>query len=261
MAAVSVEVNPPSGTIVLTRGAQRNALDRSAIEELAQAFFDLHQEKQVRGVILTARETNFCAGLDLKEMHQTATGDPRSALDAWHDDWSQLRDLLETMLRFPKPVVAAVDGAVLGAGLGLALASDLIVATPNAQFGIPAVRHGLISGVVAPLLSFRSGGKTAARMMLTGQTIDAREALRLNLIDEIVEPDQLGECAQAMVAQCAEAPAEALQLSKRLLNETVGESLLTQMSVGAAMGATACTTEAATEGLAAFSQKRPPNWP
>ncbi|QDV67545.1 2,3-dehydroadipyl-CoA hydratase [Rosistilla carotiformis] len=261
MSAITVQVNPPSGTILLTRPDQRNALDRSAIEAISQAFFDLHQEKKVRGVILTARGSHFCAGLDLKQMHQTASGDPKDALDAWHDDWTQLRDLLETMLRFPKPIIAAVDGTVLGAGLGLALAADLIVASPNARFGVPAVRRGLISGVVSPLLCFRSGGKTAARMMLTAQQIDAQEALRLNLIDEIVDPDAIWVRANELVGECAAAPAEAIQLSKRLLNETVGETLLMQMSVGAAMGATACTTEAAAEGLAAFIEKREPNWP
>ncbi|QDV11408.1 putative enoyl-CoA hydratase echA8 [Rosistilla oblonga] len=261
MTAVNVLVNSPSGTIQLTRPDQRNALDRSAVEQISQAFFDLHQEKKVRGVILTASGTDFCAGLDLKEMHQTASGDPNSALGAWHDDWTQLRDLLETMLRFPKPIIAAIDGTALGAGLGLALAADLIVAAPSATFGVPAVRRGLISGVVSPLLCFRSGGKTAARMMLTGQSIDAQEALRLNLIDEIVDADKIWVRANELVAECAAAPAEAIQLSKRLLNETIGETLLTQMSVGAAMGATACTTEAAAEGLAAFKEKREPNWP
>ncbi|QDS87776.1 putative enoyl-CoA hydratase echA8 [Rosistilla ulvae] len=261
MPAVNVQVNAPSGTIQLTRPDQRNALDRSAIEELSQAFFDLHQEKQVRGVILTASGAHFCAGLDLKQMHQTASGDPQSALGAWHDDWTQLRDLLETMLRFPKPIIAAVDGTALGAGFGLALAADLIVATPSASFGVPAVRRGLISGVVSPLLCFRGGGKTAARMMLTGEQIDAAKALRLNLIDEIVDADKIWVRANQLVVDCAAAPAEAIQLSKRLLNETVGETLLMQMSVGAAMGATACTTEAAAEGLAAFTEKRDPNWP
>lgn len=260
-AAVVVQVKPPSGTIKLDQPDRCNALNREAIDDVSQAFFDLHQEKKVRAVILTASGTNFCSGLDLKQMHETTAGDPQTALDTWQQDWTQFRDLLETMLRFPKPIIAAVDGAVLGAGFGLMLAADLVVAAPAAQFGVPAVRRGLISGVVSPLLCFRGGGKTASRLMLTGESIDADEALRLNLIDEIVDPSQIWVRSHELAGQCAASPAEAIQLSKRLLNETVGEELMMHMSVGAAMGATACTTEAAAEGLAAFSERREPRWP
>lgn len=261
MTSITVNVAPPAGKIVLARPDRHNALDRQMLDELSQAFFDLHQEKRVRGVVLSARGTNYCAGLDLHEMHQTATGDLDAAQQAWHDDWMRLHDVLETMLRFPKPIVAAVDGAALGGGLGLVLASDMVVAADRATFGTPATERGLVAGVVAPLLCHRAGSKTAARMLLTSAVIGADEALQQNLIDEIAPAGEIEARASGIIERIAAAPTEAIQLSKRLLNEIIGEQLLTQMSVGAAMGATSCTTEAAAEGLTAFVERRDPNWP
>ena len=261
MTFVQVKVATPCATITLSRGEKLNALNREVIRDLNQALSDLHQEKRVRSIILTGDDRSFCSGLDLQQMRSTSLADPPSALTLWHEDWLQIKDLFETMLRFPKPIIAAVDGLALGAGLGLVLAADIVVASKNAVFGLPAIRRGLVSGVVAPLLNFRAGGKVAARMLLTGREVSSDEALSLGFVDETTESSDLLSLAHSYAESCANSPAEAVQLSKRLLNETIGEQVLTQMSVGAAMGATSCTTEAAAEGLSAFVEKREPNWP
>lgn len=246
---------------MLQRPEARNALDRQLIEQLSQGLDDLLQEKRVRAVILTGAGADFCAGLDLKQLHSLVQRDPREALPLWHEDWLRLKELLEKMLRYPKPIIAAVDGAALGGGMGLVLASDLVVMSNRAQLGVPAVRHGLIGGAVAPLLAFRTGGATAARLLLTAQPMDAAEAHRLGLCGPPVAPEQIWAAACELVERCAGAPYESLQATKRLLNETIGEVLETQMSVGAAMGATSCTTDSAAEGLTAFVEKRSPRWP
>ena len=261
MSSVSVKIHGPAGTIVLERPSSGNALDRRLIESIAQALDDLHQQKSVRAVILTGAGDTFCSGLDLHEMRATAAREPSEALPAWHEDWNRLRDLYEQMLRFPVPLIAAVDGAAHGAGLGLALASDMVICSDRSTFAVPAVRRGLVGGAMAPLLVFRVGGAAAASLMFTGQPIDAAEAYRIGIVRSIVPSEQIWVRASGWAQQIAEAPAEAIRMTKRLLNETIGEALVTQLSVGAAMGATSCTTDAAAEGLAAAAENRPPRWP
>lgn len=255
---LKIKKHVPSGTIVLDRPDKRNALSRQLVADLQQAFYDFHQERQVRAVILTGAGAAFCAGLDLSEMQ--GVGDDPTAQQQWYEDSLQLRDLLETMLRFPKPIIAAVDGPALGAGAGLVLAADLVVATPNATFGVPEPRRGIVGGMVAPLLAFRIGGSWAANLLVSARTIGADEGRQLGVFHEIVKPDVVWARAHQLATDCATLAPEAMQLTKRLLNETIGEQLLTQLSAGAAASATSRTTEAAREGLAAFLEKRPPKW-
>ena len=110
-------------------------------------------------------------------------------------------------------------------------------------------------------MAFRVGGSQAAFLLLTGRTIDAAEARRIGLVHEIVAPHQVWARAAEVAAECAASAAEALQLTKRMLNETIGEHLHTLLAAGAAVSATARTTQAAAEGLAAFLEKREPRWP
>jgi enoyl-CoA hydratase/carnithine racemase len=256
---IEVKVHAPSGTIVLNRPEKRNALSRRLLEDLSQAFHDLHQQRKVRAVILTGAGTAFCAGMDLDEMK--ATADLENPFQQWHEDAVQYRELVEQMLRFPKPIIAAVNGPAMAGGAGLVLASDLTAGTAGAKFGLPEPRRGLVAGLVAPLLTFRLGGSHAARLLLGAEPIDAAEAHRIGVYHELTGPDQVWARAQELAVQCARSAPEALQLTKKLLNETIGEHLETLLTAGAAASATARTTEAAKEGLAAFLEKREPKWP
>lgn len=255
---VQVKKHLPSGTIILNRPAKRNALTRTLLNDLIQAFDDLHQERKVRAVILTGAGSAFCAGMDLVEMRSTSEQDNPYA--QWHDDALLYRDLLEMMLRFPKPIIAAVNGPAMAGGAGLVLASDLVLAVPEASFGLPEPRRGIVAGLVSPLLVFRIGGGHAANLLLSARTIAADEAHRLGLYHQVVKSDNIWVEAHALAGECAKSAPEALQLTKRMLNETIGEHLSTLLSAGAAVSATARTTEAAAEGLAAFLEKREPKW-
>ncbi|MCH1440067.1 MAG: enoyl-CoA hydratase/isomerase family protein [Rubripirellula sp.] len=261
MQYVDVKVHANVATILMDRPKTRNALNPQLIEDLTTAFSDVYQEKRVASVVLTGGGEHFCSGIDLKVMSEIAQMPESSALPEWWAVWRNLTELYESMLRFPKPIVAAVDGSALGAGLGLALAADLIVASKRATFGAIAVRRGLVGGATAALLSFRLGGATAARMVLTGQMVTAIQASRWGLCDEPVDPKQIWVAANELASQCAAAPQEAMQATKRLLNEGVGELLLSQLSAGAAGSATACTTEAAREGIQSYLDNREPIWP
>jgi methylglutaconyl-CoA hydratase len=256
---IRIKVHAPSGTIILDRPSRCNALSRAMLRDLHQAFEDLHQERQVRAVILTGAGSAFCAGMDLVEMHETRQSE--DAHPQWFSDAVQYKELLELMLRFPKPIIAALNGPAVAGGAGLALASDLVIASPEARFGFPEPRRGIVAGLVAPLLAFRVGGSQAARLLLTAEAIQAVEAHRIGLYHELVAAELIWARGHALAELCAESAPEALQLTKRMLNETVGEHLGTLLSAGAAASAASRTTEAAAEGLAAFVEKRPPIWP
>ncbi len=256
---VKIHVHEHTGTIILNRPEKRNALSRKLLVELAQALEDLHQERRVRAVVLAASGSAFCAGMDLSEMRDTRQS--TDALAQWHADAAAYRDLLEMMLRFPKPLIAAVQGPAMAGGAGLMLACDIVVATAEAKFGLPEPKRGLVAGIITPLLTFRIGAGQSAYLLLTAQTIDATEACRIGLFHEIVvQEHQLWPRAQELAGYCAACAPEALLLTKRMLNETVGEHLTTLLTAGAALSATARTTEAAAEGLAAFLEKREPKW-
>src|SRR5262245_40016359 len=182
---VLVKKSLPSGTIILNRPDKRNALSRQMLTELAQALDDLHQERNVRAVILTGAGTAFCAGMDLAEMQQTSQ--QPDAFAQWHHDAVQYRELLEKLLHFPKPIIAAVNGPVLAGGAGLMLASDIVIAAEDAKFGLPEPRRGIVAGVVSPVLVFRIGASHAANLLLTARMIEAPEAHRIGLFHEVVK--------------------------------------------------------------------------
>jgi methylglutaconyl-CoA hydratase len=256
---VKIKVHAPSGTIILDRPEKRNAMSRLMMLQMKQAFEDLHQERRVRAVIITGAGDCFSAGSDLAEISSTFSTD--DAFEQWHRDTVQFKDLLEMMLRFPKPIIAAVNGPAVAAGAGLILASDIVVATPEASYGFPESRRGLVAGTVSPLLAFRVGAGPAANLLLTARLIEAQDALGLNIYHQIVPMEQAWAMAHEIASQCAKSARESLQMTKRMLNETVGEQLNTLLAAGAAISAAARTTEAATEGVAAFLEKRDPKWP
>jgi methylglutaconyl-CoA hydratase len=258
--AIEVKVKGAVGTIVLNRPARRNALSRSMLGELQQALGDLHQEKRVRAMILTGAGQAFCAGLDVHEMHADAALEGVERDRTWGESAEDFRDLITQMLALPKPILASVNGPAVAGGAGLVLACDMVVACGAARFGVPDTRHGLVAGVVGPLLAFRAGGGTAARLMLSASLISADEALRLDIYHEMIDEPRLWARCVELGEACAGAAPEAIGLTKRLLYDTIGEQLATQLSVGAAISATARTTEAAQEGIAAFVEKRQPEW-
>jgi methylglutaconyl-CoA hydratase len=259
MPLLRLHIHEHTATVILDRAAKRNALNRELLAELQQMFEDLHLEKRVRAVVLTGAGPTFCAGMDLGQMLETSN--LPNANELWYADAQAYRDLVEYMLRFPKPIIAALNGPAIAGGAGLTLASDIVVAAEGATFGLPEPLRGIVAGLVAPLLNFRIGGGHSARLLLTAQVIDTAEAYRIGLFHEVVKPDLLWPRASEIAAACAKCAPPALLQTKRMLNETIGELMLIQLGAGAAASATARTTEEAKEGLTAFVEKREPKWP
>lgn len=242
---ITIKKHLPSATIIMDHAENRNALSRAMIRALTQAFFDLHQEKLVHSIILTGAGTAFSSGVDLKEWSEIATAS--DSLEQWQENLQEFHALLEAMLRFPKPIIAAVDGPAMGGGLALVLASDLVIASQRSTFSLPSPRIGLVSGIAAPLLAFRLGGSTAARILLGVDELDIEQALRLGLVHHVVPSDQTWVRAHQWSQELGKCSPEALGLSKRVLNEMIGESMLVALANGAAATASGCTTEAAKE--------------
>lgn len=261
MQHVDVKVHDGVGTILMDRQHVHNAVSLAMMDDLQQALSDLHQEKRVRSVVLAGSGGHFCSGVDLSLLDEISRGDPANTFSLWHEYWSRLTETLEHILRFPKPVIAAVDGAAVGAGFSLALAADIIVASEESYFTAAAPARGLVGGATAALLNFRIGGSLATRLCLTSEQVSAAEAQRIGLCARVVDSDQVWVVACEVARSTHAGPAEAVTATKRLLNETIGETLLSQLAAAGAASATACTTEAATEGVRAFLEKRDPHWP
>ena len=257
--ALQIRKDVPSGTIVLQRPERRNALSRALVSQIRQALEDFHQEKKVRAVILTGSDSVFCSGSDLHEIRETR--ELPNAQDIWYDDVTQFQSLIEYMLCFPKPLIAAVNGWVLGSGVALMLACDLVVASHQAQLALPESRRGLIPGISAPLLAFRLGASRTAGLVLSGAPVPATTALHAGLFHETTDDNLVWARSHELAHELAEGAPQSHQLSKQMLNQTIGEGLFTQLSIGSANTAAGRTTEAAIEGVDAFLEKRTPQWP
>ena len=256
---VQIRKDGPSGTIVINRPDRRNALSREIVEMLSEALDDFHAERSVRAVILTGTGDTFCSGTDLHQLKETASS--KIALEVWHNDSQSFLDLIEKMLRFPKPIIASVNGWVVGSGVSLMLASDIVIASDESKLLMPEALRGLNAGITTPLLSFRIGTGIASGILYSGAPVESQDALNLGLFHETVETDLVWARSFELARQCASGARESHQMTKQMINETIGESLFTQLRIGAANMAAARTTEAAMEGINAFLEKRDPNWP
>ncbi|HYO25484.1 MAG TPA: enoyl-CoA hydratase/isomerase family protein [Lacipirellulaceae bacterium] len=256
--SIDVKVIEPAGTVVLNRPEHGNALTRSMVQQLVEALDDLYLEKRVRAIILTGAGSSFCTGADVAEMRSTQDQDDPET--QWGEDAADFRDLLVRMMEITKPLIAAVHGPALSGGAALVAACDLVVASHESTFGMPEPSFGMVAGLAAPLVAFRIGAGQAARLLLTGSAIDAQEAMRIGIFHELTAADTVWARAMEVAKLCAAGSPEALQLTKRMVNETLGENLTTQLSTGAIMTATARTTEHAAEGIAALVEGRRPIW-
>lgn len=264
-ATVRIRRDLPSASIIISREERRNALSKGMILQVREALEDFQQEKKVRAIILTGAGNFFSSGTDLQELASELKQDSNGmvvpeVMQQWHEDIQAMNDLLETMLRLPKPIIAAVNGPALGFAAAMVLAADLVVGTESATLAWPETRWGLAPGLSAPLLSRRIGARRASQLLLTGSPVAANQGLAYGLFDQIVEDPLLWAHCQEQAKQAAALSPIATSITKRLLVETISESLFSELSVGAANTAASRTTMDAIEGIHAFSAKRSPNW-
>lgn len=206
------------GTIVLNRPDALNAMDMNTYREVTEALRRIDSDPEVRVVIVTgAGDRAFSAGADLKEMHGHAIAD---------EHWSPWRaERWDLGLTFSKPMIAAIDGYAVAGGLELALFCDLRIATPGSQFGAPEVKWNLLHGFGALRLPAVVGLGNAMELLLSGEFIDAEKALRIGLVNHVVEPDALMDEAQRLAATIARRAPNAIAMTKELALRGLGAPL------------------------------------
>jgi len=247
-----VEAREGLSVVSINRADKRNALDAETLAELDAAFTALGADAAVRGVVLTgAGESTFAAGMDISELSQL----PAAGVQGFCERGRRLLDRIEWL---GKPVIAAVNGYALGAGCELALACHLRIASDNAVMGLPCVRLGLVCGHGGTQRLPRLVGKgRALELLLTGERIDATEALRIGLVNKVVFRDRLLEEAEALLRRMIAHPPGALRATLEAVLGGADRPFAEAQEGEAALFAQTLGSEDAREGLRAFLEKRP----
>ena len=241
--------------VTVNRPKVSNALNMATMEELRSAFHDIKGDASIRVVILTgAGEKAFIAGADISEL---AKNDAVSGKEYTHRGQNVL-NLIENL---GKPVIACINGFALGGGCEIAMACTMRLASENAKLGQPEVKLGIIPGYGGTQRLPRLIGKGAAlKMIRTGEMISAAEALRLGLVDEVVEPDQLLARAEQIAQTIAGMAPLAIRDSIRAVNSGYDLPLASGLELEASLFGLVCSTSDKTEGTQAFLEKRAAKW-
>ena len=248
--------HPGVAELVLDRPEALNAIDTAMAHRLAQACAQLATDRQVRAVVLCATgDRAFCVGADLKERNRMTDADLLRQRPVF-------RAAFGGLLGLPQPVIAAVHGYALGGGCELALCCDVIVADETAVFGLPETTVGLVpGGGGTQLASRRLGPGRAADLIFTGRRVDAAEAGRMGLADRIVPAGAASQTAVELAGRMAANSPTAVMAAKRAIREGGGVGLSAALEVEDAAWRAAALSADRREGIAAFVQKREPQWP
>jgi methylglutaconyl-CoA hydratase len=242
-------------TITLNRPDRRNAISFELIDDLLRALQEV-EASDARVLIVTGAGKAFSSGMDLDNL-KTLIG--RSPKENLKDSETMVR-LFRALYEFPKVTIAAVNGAAIAGGTGLALLCDFTLAVPEAKFGYTEVRIGFVPAIVSTFLLRQVGEKQARDLLLTGRIIGAEEAARMGLINEIVAPENLMMRARELAALLMENSPTSLRATKKLLNDHARAELDSRIEAAVRENAAIRTTPDFREGIAAFLEKRKPVW-
>jgi methylglutaconyl-CoA hydratase len=255
---VRYEYRPPAVVLTLNRSERRNALSRALITALTDAFERARDDPAARCVLLTGAGSVFCAGMDLAELSESLDkGQAKEEAPVW-DDALRLGRLYDLIYTLPKPTIAAVNGAAVAGGAGLVTVCDLALAVPEARFGYPEVRRGLVAALVMPHLLRHVGERMGRYLLLSGELINAAEAMRTGLINLVAPAEQLLGQTQVWACQLAEGGPNALAATKGLLRQFSHQAL--SLEEAAHASAAPRLSSECQEGLRAFFAKKPVPW-
>jgi methylglutaconyl-CoA hydratase len=241
-------------TITLNRPGNRNALSQEMVLSILDSLRTAVNDPAVRVIVFTGNGPVFCAGADLKE-RLTAN----SAADT--DGPPLFVHIFEEIQRSPKPVVAKLNGSALAGGLGLACSCDIVIAPDTAMFGFTEVRIGVAPAIISVVCLPRLRHADAAELFLTGERIGAAEALRVGLINRCVPVDQVEATTNELVGRLLLGGPEAIAATKKLLREVPSIASRTEaFATMAKLSGQLFASAEASEGMAAFAQKRKPSW-
>jgi len=242
-------------TITLNRPDKRNAISFELIDDLLRALQEV-ETSDALVLILTGAGKAFSSGMDLDNLKALIGRSPEQNLQ---DSETMVR-LFRTLYEFPKVTIAAVNGAAIAGGTGLALLCDFTLAVPEAKFGYTEVRIGFVPAIVSTFLLRQVGEKHARDLLLTGRIIGAEEAARMGLVNEIVAPEALMPRARELAALLMQNSPASLRATKQLLNEHGRAELDSQIEAAVRQNASIRTTADFREGVASFLEKRKPVW-
>jgi enoyl-CoA hydratase/carnithine racemase len=250
---IIVERREHIGLITLNRPRELNTFTTQLATELNEGLREMDKNRQVRVIIIKGAGHAFCAGIDVNELAGKTILEVRN--------WVKLMDAHNvTIANMGKPVIAAVHGAAVANGCGLAAACDLTVASEDARFGTTAINVGLYCfGPSAPV-SRCLGKKRSMELLLTGDIIDANEADRIGLVNKVVAPEKLEETAMEFAQKLASKSPIALQMGKTSFNKMSDMGYDEALTYLGEVFTTLCVTEDAKEGVSAFLNKRQPEW-
>ena len=252
---IKVESDGAVSLLTLNRPEKRNAISTAMIADMLAALGAVEASSE-RVAIITGAGGAFCAGADLESLKSLATQSPEQNLD----DARRIAGLFRRLWSFPKPLIAAVNGAALAGGCGIATLCDFTVAVPEAKFGYTEVRIGFIPALVSMFLERQVGEKSARDLLLTGRIIDAAEAKEIGLLTKIVPAEQLLAAARDLAAKLVANSPESIRATKRLLVRASEAEIDRRLELALAENVAIRSTADFREGLAAFLEKREPRW-
>ncbi len=254
-ATLILDYDDPLATITLNRPEKRNAISYELINELLRALTEVEQSS-AQILVLTGAGKAFCSGMDLDNLRSITGRTPEEN----HTDSSVMAGLFRTLYEFPKVTIAAVNGPAIAGGCGLATLCDFTLASADAKFGYTEVRIGFVPAIVSTFLLRQVGEKQARDLLLTGRIIDAEEAFRLGLANEIVAADKLGDRARELAEGLLQNSPASLLATKRLLRSYSSGALDRQIGTAIEENARIRTTADFREGVSSFLERRSPHW-
>jgi len=241
--------------ITLNRPDKRNAISTQMMAELQTALDEI-EKSHVRVAIITGAGKAFCAGMDLDMLSSIAKQTPAEN----QEDSRRIAKMFRRIWSFPRPLIAAVNGAAFAGGCGIATLCDFTISSPEARFGYTEVKIGFLPAIVSVFLTRQIGEKRTRDLLLTGRIIDAAEAKEFGLVSEIVPAEQLLGRAQALAETLIEASPSSLSRAKRLLISSEAASIDHDLERAILENARIRCTPDFKEGLASFLEKRKPIW-
>jgi enoyl-CoA hydratase len=250
----AIEKKNRKAVLTFTRDQRLNALDSRTFHDLIVAMDELDADDEVQIPIITGLGKGFAAGADINEYVDITVTD--------YVNFQRLgRRMYDRLEHFRKPVIAAVNGYALGGGFELVLVCDLVVAAEQAKFGLPERKLGLLPGGGGTQRLTRLVGRNKAKeLLMTGDFITAVEAERLGIVNRVVPGVQVLQVAQELADHILERAPLAVQMAKQLVNDGLDASLSTAITQEMGMTATLYASDDAREGIAAFMEKRSPQF-
>jgi enoyl-CoA hydratase len=240
------------GSIVINKPQVLNALDKTTLKELVAVVDDLESDPSIKVAMITGKDKAFVAGADIKQMKDMNTLEAKEFGELGHT-------LMHHIEGSRLPYIAVVNGFALGGGCELMMACDMILASASAKIGQPEINLGIHPGFGGTQrLPRLVGSMKAKELLLTGDTIDASEALRIGLVNKVVEPEKLMEEAEKLAVKLATKSSIQLRFIKELVNKGMQMSLSSACAMEISYFSACFSTEDQKEGMSAFLEKRKP---